>query len=149
MWIRIGWFQCGSVSRIFRIWIPGFDIYKNFSKNILFFKSRIAIHFTLDFHHRLNMEISKVFLGSISLDVHSCTHWMRPRNPPPPCIWTRITRALLVRKDRRYLFVTPWPPWWTSSGGRSLEHAKDKIQHFKTWICLYFYGQFALLDPHS
>jgi hypothetical protein len=30
----------------------------------------------------------------------------RPRNsPPPPRIWTRITRALLVR---RHLFVTPW-----------------------------------------
>jgi hypothetical protein len=28
--------------------------------------------------------------------------------PPPPLIWTRITRALLVSKDRRHLFVTPW-----------------------------------------
>jgi hypothetical protein len=31
-----------------------------------------------------------------------------PATPPPPRIWTRITRALLVSKDRRHLFVTPW-----------------------------------------
>ncbi len=24
------------------------------------------------------------FLGSMSRDLHSCTHWLRPRNPPPP-----------------------------------------------------------------
>jgi hypothetical protein len=43
----------------------------------------------------------------MSRDVHSCTHWLRPRNSPlAPRIWTRITRALLVSKDRRHLFVT-------------------------------------------
>ncbi len=31
-----------------------------------------------------------------------------PQLPPSPRIWTRITRALLVSKDRRHLFVTPW-----------------------------------------
>ncbi len=41
----------------------------------------------------------------MSRDVHSCTHWLRPRNSLR--IWTRITRALLVSKDRRHLFVTP------------------------------------------
>ncbi len=30
-----------------------------------------------------------------------------PQPPPPPCIWTRITRALLVSKDIRHLCVTP------------------------------------------
>jgi hypothetical protein len=64
--------------------------------------------------HRLNMEVdlSKVYLGSMSRDVHICTHcaqlshWQRPRNPlPSPRIGTRITRALLVSKDRRHLFV--------------------------------------------
>jgi hypothetical protein len=30
----------------------------------------------------------------------------------PPRIWTRITRALLVNKDRRHLFVTPWILWF-------------------------------------
>ncbi len=40
--------------------------------------------------------------------LHSCTHWLRPRNSPlSPRIGTRITRALLVSKDRRHLFVTP------------------------------------------
>jgi hypothetical protein len=43
----------------------------------------------------------------MSRDVHSCTHWLRPSNSPPR-MWTRITRALLVSKDRRHLFVTPW-----------------------------------------
>jgi hypothetical protein len=31
--------------------------------------------------HRLNMEV--VYLGSMSCDVHSCTHWLRPRYFPP------------------------------------------------------------------
>jgi hypothetical protein len=26
----------------------------------------------------------QVYLGSISRDVRSCTHWLRPRNPPYP-----------------------------------------------------------------
>jgi hypothetical protein len=69
----------------------------------------------------------------MSRDVHSCTHWLikfffwhilsffdffyylvvRPQPPPPPPQSNRIgirnTRALLVSKDRRHLFVTPWP----------------------------------------
>jgi hypothetical protein len=40
------------------------------------------------------------------LHVHSCTHWLRPRNPPPPHLGS-YTRALLVSQDRRHLFVTP------------------------------------------
>jgi hypothetical protein len=47
----------------------------------------------------------------MSRDVHSCTHWLRPRNPPPPSpippVYDAYTRALLVSKDRRHLFVTP------------------------------------------
>ncbi len=31
-----------------------------------------------------------------------------PATPPLPCIWTSITRALLVSKDRQQLCVTPW-----------------------------------------
>jgi hypothetical protein len=49
----------------------------------------------------------------MSRDVHSCTvlsGW-DPATPPCPPIWTRITRALLVSKDRRHLFVTPCPRW--------------------------------------
>jgi hypothetical protein len=31
--------------------------------------------------HRLNMELDLQSL--FGLHVHSCTHWLRPRNPPP------------------------------------------------------------------
>jgi hypothetical protein len=42
----------------------------------------------------------------MSRDVHSCTHCLRPRySPLPPAFGGR---ALLVSKDRRHLFVTPW-----------------------------------------
>ncbi len=40
----------------------------------------------------------------MSRDVDSCTHWLRPRTPPPPH-WDSYTR---VRKERRHFFVTPW-----------------------------------------
>jgi hypothetical protein len=46
----------------------------------------------------------------MSSDVHSRTHWMRPRNPPSPYPlphWDSYTRAQLVSKNRRHLFVTP------------------------------------------
>jgi hypothetical protein len=32
----------------------------------------------------------KFILGPMPRDVHSCTHWLRPRNSLPPRIWTRI-----------------------------------------------------------
>ncbi len=67
---------------------------------------------TIQVNHRLNMEVDlQSFFGSMSRDVHSCTHWLgaeTPQLPPSPRVWTRITRALLVSKDRRHLFVTPW-----------------------------------------
>jgi hypothetical protein len=54
--------------------------------------------------HRLNMEL---YLQSLfGLHVHSCTHWLRPRHPPPTHLGS-YTRALLVSQDRRHLFVTP------------------------------------------
>jgi hypothetical protein len=64
-------------------------------------------------YHRLKMEVDlqSLFLGSMSCDVHSCTHWLRPCNPPYPSSstphWDSYKRALLVSKDRRHLFVTP------------------------------------------
>jgi hypothetical protein len=45
------------------------------------------------------------------LHVHRRTHWLRPRNSPPPPLpphWGSYTRALLVSQDSRHLFVTPW-----------------------------------------
>jgi hypothetical protein len=38
-----------------------------------------------------------------SLFVLSCSQWLRPRN------LGSYTRSLLVRQDRRHLFMTPWP----------------------------------------
>ncbi len=55
----------------------------------------------MGFLHRLNMEVDlQVYLGSMSGDEHSCTHWLRGerlRNPPPR-IGT-LTMALLVSKE--------------------------------------------------
>jgi hypothetical protein len=52
---------------------------------------RPLIDFLMSFHNRLNIELD---LQSIfGLHVHSCTHWLRLRNPPPPpspCIWAHI-----------------------------------------------------------
>ncbi len=60
--------------------------------------------------HRLNMEVDLQSLfglhGSWCAQLYSFAE--TPQLPPSPCIWTRITRALLVRKDRRHIFVTPW-----------------------------------------
>jgi hypothetical protein len=54
--------------------------------------------------YRLNMEIDlqSLFGGSMSRDVHSCTHWlMKPRNPPlSPRIWAHIQgRYWSAKKD--------------------------------------------------
>jgi hypothetical protein len=39
--------------------------------------------------------------------VYSSTHWLRPRNSPPPPHWAHIPGRLLVSQDRGHLFVTP------------------------------------------
>ncbi len=44
-------------------------------------------------------------MGSFVL--YSCTHWLRPRNRPLPPYLDLYTMALLVRQDRRHLFVAP------------------------------------------
>ncbi len=59
----------------------------------------------LDYEYRLNMDISKVYLGSMCTAVH--VGW-DPRKPPPPPYLGSYTRALLVSQDRWHLFVTPW-----------------------------------------
>jgi hypothetical protein len=43
-------------------------------------------------------------LSLFRLHVHSCTHLLRSRTPPP---LGSYTRALLVSQDK-HLFVTPW-----------------------------------------
>jgi hypothetical protein len=38
--------------------------------------------------YRLNMELDLQSL--FGLQVHSCSRWLRLRNPPPPSIWAHI-----------------------------------------------------------
>ncbi len=64
--------------------------------------------------HRLNMEVN--LLSLFGLHVTWCAQLYSlaesPETlqlPPSPRIWSRITRALLVSKDRRHLFVSPYP----------------------------------------
>jgi hypothetical protein len=53
------------------------------------------------FRHKLNMELDLKSL--FRLHVHSCIHWLRPRNPPPPHLGS-YTRALLVCQDGLHTF---------------------------------------------
>ncbi len=57
-------------------------------------------------HQRFNMEVDLQSL--FGLHVYSLAE--TPQFLPSSRIWTRITRALLVSKDRRHLFVTPCCP---------------------------------------
>ncbi len=57
-------------------------------------------------NHRLNMELDLKSLFGLLCTL--CTHWLRPRNSPPPPYLGSYTRALLVSQDRQHLFVTPW-----------------------------------------
>ncbi len=52
--------------------------------------------------HRLKMKLDLQSL--FGLHVHSCTHWLRPHNTPPPHL-DSYTRALLVSQDRWHLLV--------------------------------------------
>ncbi len=40
-------------------------------------------------------QISKVYLGYMSRDVHICSHWLRPRNPPPPAFGLLYSRGAI------------------------------------------------------
>jgi hypothetical protein len=71
-----------------------------------------------------------------------------PATPPSPCIWTPVTRALLVSKDRRYLFVTPCPPSLPLAGSVQ-NYAKTTVNFFPgsyvffgngSWKCLVLLG---------
>ncbi len=71
-------------------------------------------------YHRLNMEVDLQRL--FELHVTWCAQLYSlaetPQLPPSPHIWTCITRALLVSKDRRHLIVTQWQihsPYFSST----------------------------------
>ncbi len=52
----------------------------------------------------MELDLQSIF----GLHMHNCTHWLRPRNPPPlPPHLDSSSRALLVNQDRRHLFATP------------------------------------------
>jgi hypothetical protein len=59
--------------------------------------------------HRLNMEVDLQSLFGLHLTWCAQLFSLAetPQLPTSPRIWTRITRVLLVSKDRRHLFVTP------------------------------------------
>jgi hypothetical protein len=60
--------------------------------------------------HRLNIEvdIQSLFRLHVTWCAQLYSMAETPQLPPSPRIWTRNTRPLLVSKDRRHLFVTPW-----------------------------------------
>jgi hypothetical protein len=68
--------------------------------------------------HRLEVDLQSLFGLHVHCAVHSCTHWLRPRNltPSPPHLGS-YTRALLVSQDRRHLFVTLGVQARTGAGG--------------------------------
>jgi hypothetical protein len=80
-------------------------------------------------------------------DVHSCIHWLRPRNP---CIGTR---ALFFRKERRHLFVIPRP-------GRSVPRmllgfytvpaqVECLVKNLTKLIGIYVFHSFILFNPDN
>ncbi len=59
--------------------------------------------------HRLNMEVDLQSLFGLHVTWCAQLYWLAETlQLPPPRIWPHITRALLVRKDRRHLYITPW-----------------------------------------
>ena len=64
--------------------------------------------------HRLNMKLDLQSLFGLL-----CAAVLIGRDPatPPPPIWAQYTSALLVSKDRRHLFVTPFLIFFLCLGG--------------------------------
>jgi hypothetical protein len=44
----------------------------------------------------------------MSRDVHSCTNWLRPRNPTHPLAFGLVYEGITGQPNRRHLLVTPW-----------------------------------------
>ncbi len=91
----------------------------------------------IDRNHRLNMEFrSPKFIWAPPCHV-MCTQLYSlaetPATPPSPRIWTRIMRALLVSKDRRHLFVTPWQELMTVMR----THQKAHLNLVRAYQCAY------------
>ncbi len=72
---------------------------------------QIPLHIKSCFHQwcvKVKYVVTVDLQSLFGLNVHTCTHWLRPRNPPPHL--GSYTRALLVSQDRRHFFVTPCFP---------------------------------------
>ncbi len=80
----------------------------------------------------------------MSRDVHSCTHWLRPRNSPPPPHLDSYYEGAIGQQDRRHLFVTTCR--WFSLTCEYLQEYRKKFEmnlifsgawgkmiHEKTW----------------
>ncbi len=85
-----------------------------------------SLLFTVTSTHMINMNIDLQSLLGLLTAVYSCNHWLRPRNSPPPPRphLGSYTRALLVRQERRHLFVTFQVlrlNFWTKSREKSWE----------------------------
>ncbi len=67
-------------------------------------------------NHRLNMEFDLHSL--FGLQIHICTHWLRPRNPPPPRIWAHIRGRYwsAIKIDD----IFKWTPRWESGNIASI-----------------------------
>ncbi len=99
------------------------------------FPNSIDKHKFIGRTHMLNTVGMELDLQSLfGLHVHSCTHWLRPRNPPPPPPTRHLgsyTRALFVSQDRGHIFVTPWSQSFAGSGSR--QHRSE--EHLILPIC--------------
>ncbi len=96
-----------------RRWAVSYERKKAWSsinRSILFSLHKPETPFTN--YHRLNMEW--VLQSLFELHVHSCTHWLRPRTPPPPSPYLgSFTRALLVIGPAKIDDISLWPLLFT------------------------------------
>ncbi len=104
-----------------------------------FLHSCIPVRFIF-FHdwttHRLNMKVDLQSL--LGLHVTWCAKLYSlaetPQLPPSPRIWTRISRALLVSKGRRHLFVTSWAHQFCCSVAQELLSAPACCKQARVWF---------------
>ncbi len=81
----------------------GWQVLQFHRQPVEIFRRQGSLGFTYTVSHRLNMEVDLQSLFGLHVTwcaLHSCAHWLSPRNPPIP----PYTRALLVSKDRRHLW---------------------------------------------
>ncbi len=85
------------------------------SRQLKFKDGYLLIIFLFGRIHRLNMEVDLLSLFGLHVtccaQLYSLAETPQPPPPPPPPHWDSHTRALLVSKHRRHLFVTPWQDW--------------------------------------